>query len=259
MKSIHLNTLSLLSVGLMLLTGQAKGAITMEVSDPVTYAQYGFTGGTYIGNYDLIGIYQLNVLSGGIPNPFYGICLSPQGTLDAAPHTYDQLTFAQANPGIHPSAWAYGTVNGQQQFWGIQNASYLWNQFGNNIVGHPVNPTAQGSGLALAVYNALYNSTGYGAILGNNWTAPNNMGNAANPADPAYWYAFYTSAVNGHAAEVTAGLSSGYILQTQDYNVDGQQETFLLPTPVPEPTTVLTGLVLLVPVGITGWRSIRKA
>src|SRR5436309_12883614 len=90
----------------------ATAAITLDLDDATSYARTGITatrsGNTsFIVNNELIGIYGFQQTGLGTVNPFWSTCLSPQGQIDWSQHTYQKLTFAQANPGLSPSAWAY--------------------------------------------------------------------------------------------------------------------------------------------------------
>src|ERR1035441_6994458 len=96
----------------------------------------------YINSNDAIGIYAFNTSPAiGVGNPpsstFYSVCLSPAGLLDGNTHTYNSIPFGGgngANPGIYPSNWAWSGTGPNPKYWGIQNASYLWNTYGMNIV-----------------------------------------------------------------------------------------------------------------------------
>jgi hypothetical protein len=270
---------TLLALLALLSAGQARAAVTMSIIDPNSgapgnnFCEYSglnasLDSHTLISGGDWIGIYQFNVAPGGDPvlnNPFYAICLSPQGVLTDGNHSYTELTFAQANPGLNPSSWQWNHSVSNPQYWGAQNAEFLYATYASAIIsGNSSMLTAlglthgngadQGTALALALYDVLYNSTGYGNNLTlNRFTLVN--ANANVTAD-------YYDILSGLSSWNTNDLAVGYVLQPSDTS---QQDMILLSTElpnggtVPEPTTVLAGALLLLPVGVgLARRSIRK-
>ena len=214
----------------------------------------------YIGAYQ----FQINGISASYPSgttdpsisgltvgeKFYAICLSPSGELDWNPHTYDYDSFAQAAPGLNPSnptGWAIG----------IQNAAFLWQHFGNSLS----SSDAQGAGLAMAMYEALYNSTALG-VTGTGFQ-PNFNGDTATAnaceADITY--------LENNLAEVAANEQTGYVLVPDPTAVDGSGQEFLvlapaspnIPVPpVPEATTLIAGALLVLPFGASTLRILRR-
>jgi hypothetical protein len=235
-----------------------------------TYYQAGFSDDNYapgspthlIASDDAIGIYKFTTDGTyGVPNPLYSICLSPAGLLDANPHTYTIETFATANPGIFPAAWASGVVGGVQQLWGIQNASYLFNTFGmkiiNNTSGQAGDQNAQSAALEFAIWTALYDSTAYGKLGGTVWTAPTSQ------MDPSTTLADYNADLKALTTATSIPLYTGNILEGTGAPGDGagagdDQEFLVLGSPIPEPTTVITGALLLLPFGLSAARMLRK-
>jgi hypothetical protein len=119
----------------------ARATVELQFQWGGTLYESGFSG-QYVQSADAVGIYAFSTV-GSNPaidppqNILYSVCLSPAGLLDSNQHTYNELPFATANPGIFPSQWQSGVINGKTQYWGIQNAAYLWSTFGMNIVnGH---------------------------------------------------------------------------------------------------------------------------
>src|SRR5579871_3938936 len=99
------------------------------------------------------------------PRGISSICLSPLGILsDFNSHDYNRQNFQTAAPGLNgPANWA-GFPNAD---YGIQNAQYLWKALGSPstaLTGPVTDAQSQGAGLAGALYQALYNSTGYGTF-----------------------------------------------------------------------------------------------
>jgi hypothetical protein len=215
---------------------------------------------TIIDGGEWIGIYSFTVQNNGgynIPSTFYSTCISPNGRLYDGPYTYNPLTFQQASPGINPAAWAPG---------GIQNANYLFQQYSSGIINHATGLGLSGSGadqgaaLALAMYAALYNSTGYGHTSGSGAFALNSA-NAAVTAD----YTAILLALQGWSP-TSAALATGYVLRPTDTTA---QDMLLLGaniphgvTPVPEPTTLIAGIgalgLLLFGAGVHSKRSVLR-
>jgi hypothetical protein len=187
--------------------------------------------------------------------------------LDENTHTYNVETFATANPGIFPSQWASGTVGSQTQYWGIENAAYLWSTYGMNVVNEqfagPVpaglsgTASDQAAALEFAVWDVLYNSKGYGQLGGAVYTAPTGQFDGAALADfNAYITALTTAGPN-------IPLYTGNVLEGTGAPGDGagagdDQEFFLLSSPVPEPSTIVAGALLLLPFGVGTLRSLRR-
>jgi hypothetical protein len=197
------------------------------------YGVYSFTVGTITG--------------GGIPglangDTFWSTCLSPGGDVDGGSYTYNYENFQQAGSGLNPAAWVSGG-NGQQ--WGIQNAQYLWQKFGSssgglqNLSSAASSTTWQqdnrdsGEALELAMYVALYDSTGYGTYALSTF---NPIGLTISVYNDM---ASDLGALN--ATDVGNHLGTGYVLMPDPVGATSGQE-FLILVPemsglVPEPTT----------------------
>jgi len=264
----------LLAMGLVA-NAHAQGTATMTLSDYSSYAEYNSSFTSYLnygapnqqkilnatGN-DIIGLYSFSVAPGSVSalnTPFWTTCLSPNGLLDTASHTYDYDTFAQASPGLNPPSWS--TVGKPDS--GIQNANYLFSTLsgqilsGSGILGQG-SLQDQGAALALAMYDALYNSTGYGAIAGTPFAIP-----GLQTGDPNVYndYTADLAVVTGAKINPVAGA-----VLVPDPVIEGSaaQDMILLGTglpqgsPVPEPATIFTGLLLLLPLGACALRILRK-
>ena len=263
--------LETMALGVAVLFGAsvtANATIVLQYTDTGTYAQAGFQAdsASYINGNELIGIYHFNV-NPALPSEFYSVCLDPAGLLDRSWHVYTTLSFQQANPGIFPSAWKSGTVGSVTEYWGIQNASYLWNTYGLNIVNNTGNTGHQNeraAALEFAIWSALYNSTAYGAMntgTGVGVWHPNGLDSTIQD----YFDTYVTGLNNTHG---NIPLYTGDILRGTGYNESGQQQEFLalgtpvpfsaLGTPVPEPTTMIAGALLLLPFGASTLRFVRK-
>lgn len=233
--------------------------------------------GTIVSTTDLIGIYKFTVSPGGSPSlgtSYYATCISPLGGLSTTPATYNQENFATAAPGINPPDWAGGQpaqdpVDGG---YGIQNANYLYN---NPVIGASAiiatagpnggNATAdaEGAALALAMYTVLYNSTG----LGTYDNAYSALGGPIGPfkitgrlVNNAAVYADYKNDLNyvsgmESSTPVEGGVLVPAVSTGQDLILIGGYQNA---NPVPEPTTIIAGALLLLPFGASTLRIIRR-
>ena len=118
------------------------------------------------------------------------------------------------------------------------------------------NASEQAAALEFAVWNALYNSTAYGAIGGSVYTHATLDLNEQNDYD-IYNHSLLSKGPNipiylGNVLEATGAAPLGNGQNGQD------QEFFLLTTPVPEPTTLIAGALLLLPFGASTLRILRR-
>jgi hypothetical protein len=244
-----------LAVAVLLAGGlSAKATITLQLSDGNSKAESGFTSagsaGAAITSDELIGIYLFKS-SGteGPVNPFWSTCLSPNGNLDWGTHNYTSYSFLGGSPGQNPASWS--TVGAGDS--GIQNAQFLWRVFSPTII---ASGTAdQGAGLALAMYEALYDSTGYGTTASGDgkFYVTSGLSGGVLTAYNTYLGALNTAS---SAANVSANLGSGYVLRSTETGAG--QDLIWDVSPVPEPTTMIAGALLLLPVGASTLRILRK-
>ena len=215
---------------------------------------------------DAIGIYAFTINRDGgtgLTTPFYSVCLDPAGLLDGNQHTYDVKSFGGASPGDYPSAWAWALDSkGVKQYYGINNAAYLWSTFGLSIVNSGGDKAQRAAALEFAIWTALYDSQDYGKLGGSLWTAPTSqMGLATDPHSTLSYYNGYLTSLTSPRA-LTGALYTGNILEGQGAgsgaNSGQSQEFFFLGTPIPEPTTLVGGALLLLPLGASALRKFRK-
>jgi len=268
MKKVHLGRTLGLTAAIVL--GGGLSAVADVVNLQFTWGDPGTPGslwesgfsGNYIQSDDAIGIYQFNqfgTLNNTIANPLYSVCLSPAGLLNGGQYTYNVIPFSQASPGIFPSAWAVGPTG---QAWGINNAAYLWNKYGMAIVNntggaYTGEQKAAAAALEFAIWTALYDSKGYGALGGSTWT---------QPSLDSTTHGYYNKFLSGLTASgITGPQFTGNILEGQGALGDGgngqtgqSQELFALGTPVPEPSTMVMGAMLLLPFGLSALRLLRR-
>lgn len=235
-------------------TSSAEASITLDLQEATLgqRASYGITASSTVGAginaNEWIGMYQFaSTGSGGPSSPFWSTCLSPAGTLDNGPHLYTSFTFGAGAPGQNPAAWA----KGPELDAGIQNAQYLWRSSAPTIIASGT--AAQGTGLALAMYEALYDSTGYGVTAsgnGNFWLTSPLSGDIYNA------YTTYLGLLN--PVSVAANLGTGNILRSTESGA-GQDLIWNVTAVVPEPTTMIAGALLLLPFGASTLRMLRKS
>jgi hypothetical protein len=222
--------------------GLSTLAVGMKSPDGVTVNE-GAEGG-YIGVYG----FQVNAIDSTIAaetgltvnSTFNSVCLSPSGTLYAGTqYTYNYESFTSASPGLNPTGdWSAN---------GIVDAAWLWNKYGGTV-----STADQGAGLALAMLELLYNGGPNGTYVSNpNATqfAPNFYSdNNAHTAYTGYLQDF----VNAGSA-VSSPATYGIFVPTSS---SGQEFIFI--SPVPEPTTLIAGALLLLPFGASTLRIVRR-
>ncbi len=259
MKKNKLSQVGLMAAAVLGGSLSASASVDMTFTWNGSLYQAGYSA-QYINGSDAIGIYKFTTSAqDGVPNPFYSVCLSPSGLLDGASHTYNALSFADAAPGIYPSAWAQsGGAN--PQYWGINNAAYLWNRYGMAVVNNTGNlygdQSSAGAALEFAIWTSLYNSTAYGVLGNNAWAAPTGQMDATT-------FGYYNGFIAGLT---TSGINgpqfTGNILEStvagSGPNSGGSQEFFMLGSPVPEPTTMIAGALLLLPFGASTLRILAR-
>jgi hypothetical protein len=214
----------------------------------------------YIGIYTF-GVSQVQGISGlANGSTVSSICFGPLGNLTAGTYQYSLQSFAQASPGLNPSTWAQGSGSSAGQLWGIQNANYLWSQYGAGLSQSTASLTTAtaSAALALAIYDALYNSTGYGATpLTGTGFAPNLISTLE-----ATDYAADIANLDGASSTIAGSLSPGYIFVPTLTAAGGPSgQSFIVPdliSPVPEPTTIVAASMLLFPLGASALRAVRK-
>jgi len=261
MKKCSLRTVALVSALAIGAGFSAQATVTLTFTWTGTLYDSGFSGQN-IQTSDAIGIYAFT--EQGSSTPFYSVCLSPAGLLDGNQHTYNVDSFAEVNPGIFPTQWAWNGNNSNPQYWGIQNAAYLWNTFGMQIVngkgaslGLSGSANDQAAALEFAIWDVLYNSTGYGKVDGKAYGLPTDLTTGENTDINK----FYVAALLNTGGNIP--IYNGSILEGTGAPKDGpnggdDQEFFLLGTPVPEPTTVIAGAMMLLPLGLSALRILRR-
>jgi len=257
------------------ISAHADPTVGLQVLNVGNYSVYQSVG-TYAGSpisSGYIGIYTFAVTGSSSPSTtgltvgetIYSICLSPLGDIPSGSSSYTVESFAEANAGLNPALWAWNHSVSTPQYWGIENADYLWRavanagQSGLGSVGAAVGSAAKkdaGAALALAIYTVLYDSTGYGTYAETAGNYKPSLSAGLETTDYTADLALLSPGV------VTANLQTGSALvpavtSGQDliyFNPNGGK----LNPPVPEPTTMVAGVLLALPFGASTLRILRK-
>jgi hypothetical protein len=254
----RLHLLGAAAAAVLLSSQIANAQVTLTLTDSSSRAKAGFAAtldgvGTVISGNELIGVYKFTKVPPGDAN-FWSVCLSPDGQLLAGTHTYDQLTFEAAHSGANPPNWVGTSGN----LYGIQNANWLWREYRTTATSKDA-----GSGLAMAMYAALYNSTAYGQV-DTSASAPfqvttwaGGVGGAAKLNYDTYLAALNAAGSFNTSSGPDSDIYNGYVLRPQPGENVGQ-DFILIGSPVPEPTTLIAGVLLLLPFGISTLRIYRR-
>jgi len=255
-KWLQLNQVLGLSIITFLVADRASAAVSYQINNG------GLLGGFNIG---IDGTSYSGVLAGGLkitqtgvidptaPSEYITLCADVQGTLYlGSTYTYNAPVAFGSLSGLNPT---WGANNSAAQ--AIQNAAELFYTHLGELQqsGNEVNKAA----LQLAVWSALYNTDALGAISGSRFTF--GGGDAAAVAQANIWL--------GLLATDPSGLTytGGIFVPSPDIQYGHTpQELLYAPapvtsssvSPVPEPTTVIAGALLLLPFGASAVRVLRK-
>jgi hypothetical protein len=138
----------------------------------------------------------------------------------------------------------------------------MWNKYGGGVT-----TGAQGAGLSLAILEVLYNAGPGGTIIpnyGGNQYAPNFSGDPTAMS----WYNTYLTDFTTAGSSVSSPASYGIFVPDNNNpgpnGLSGQEFIFLAPGPapstvvVPEPTTLISGALMLAPFGASLKRVLRR-
>ena len=200
----------------------------------------------------------------GMPQTYLTVSTDFGGGLSAG-STYEYnspASFFAGQTGIDP-VWNNGSL-------AIQNAAYLFYHYGNATAGGGISGPVQNlAALQLAVWMALYDTTAKGTIVVSGASEfyvndASNVGNDTAAIDQALsWITGLTGGTSYSGSLLTPVSSLG-----SQGNLNGQPPQELLMasaaqpldgTPVPEPSTIAAGAVLLVPLSASLIRWGRKA
>jgi hypothetical protein len=162
------------------------------------------------------------------------------------------MSFGSAVSTALPAAWATATVNGVAGVQvGIQNAAFLWNAFGGKVT-----TGSQGAGLAEAMYQVLYDSTGYGALNTGILSFTPEFG-TDQIAQDYYKECIDYLAANGSAVAENVHNMGILVPNPEDSSIGAGQE-FIFISAVPEPSTIIAGALMLLPFGASTLRILRR-
>jgi hypothetical protein len=262
-ESNHMKRTRLLARGLVLTViavwsvSQANATVSYKVSDggleydTITLA--GYNGGSAFSA--LAGGIAIQRVGGdtGVPNNYVTICTDVGGTLYLGwTYTYDKPVPFSGQTGINPNWGADngfgGTPNEASAQKAIQNAAELFYTHFDVLT---TGTTSQKAALQLAVWDAIYDTDATGQLTGNRFSF---SGNSAALAQT--WLDALT-----HTTSYTGGLLYPDPLNQGNPNGEPPQELLMRTqdfTPVPEPTTVIAGALLLLPFGASTLRILRR-
>lgn len=239
---------SALGLAAVLWCGQANAAFTYTLSS-YSGSSHGLTLDGVDGNHIAAKLNMVESTSGsGVSGfaSFSTVCLSLNGSLTGGPHTYSQEVF-NGELGLNP---AWGANNGPgnvgsdfaNAYKAINNAAYLFATLSPSV-------TTDWGALQIAVWAALYNTDSSGNLTGTRFSTV--FGGVDDTENTAATY--LTMLPSGGA-----GSYVGYMLKPSEGNPPSGQELIFNPTPVPEPTTMIAGALLLLPFGASTIRFLRK-
>ena len=209
-----------------------------------------------------ISINQMGPIDPSLPDSYVTVCTDIQGTLYLGnPYTYDGPVAFAGQGGVNPT-WGTGTAATEAA--AIQNAAYLFYNYGNlTTAGIGGSPT-QMAALQLAVWEVLYNTTGtgVGSINGTRFSVTGGADSTAISL-AASW----VTALDAMSNAGNFGYD-GYLLYpdpaTGDQNPTSQgkdgepPQELLMAMPVPEAPTVIAGMLLVLPLAASAFKILRR-
>ena len=207
----------------------------------------------------LAGGIQIDYVSGdsSMPARYVTVCTDIGGTLYLGQdYVYvTPVTPFSGQSGVNPT-WGDGTSDGSAAL-AIQNAAYLFYNFGQLTSAGISGTVEQKAALQLAVWEALYNTTAFGAVSWNTRFKVVGGYDQTAIAQAQSWISSLTGKYN----------YTGYLLYPilgSRENADGRPPQELLfgdgvqPVPVPESPTVIAGALLLLPLAASTFRILRR-
>jgi len=247
------------------LSNVAKASVTYSINngglDPFNVSIDG-TGinGALAGG---IAIHQVSS-NPSMPTDYITLCTDIEGTLYLG-SSYEYITPTtpfSGQTGVNPTWGAVNApgnnppINTANAAQAIQNAAYLFYNYGQLTGTGLGGSTDDKAALQLAVWSALYDTTLNGTVTGSRFSVTG--GNASVIAEANSWL----SALNTQADAGNFGYT-GYLLSPSSLTANGAnseppQELFIGAAPVPEYSTVIAGALLLLPFGTSAVRILRR-
>jgi hypothetical protein len=181
----------------------------------------------------------------GVPgySEFTTVCLDLKGAFYlGTPYTFTDQSFS-GQTGLNP-AWGNNGSGGSSSAAALQainNAAYMVSTHEN------VSTPTDWAALQLAVWKALYDTEANGTIV----TGANSRFDVSKDPTGAAW----TEAQSWLSALPRTQNFSGYLLYPTLANA---QEMFIGVSPVPEPTTLAAGAILLIPFAMSSIQFLRR-
>jgi hypothetical protein len=195
----------------------------------------------------LVGGAQVSAQGPAVPGyaNFTTVCLDLKGTIYlGSTYTFNEVVYS-GQTGLDPN-WGNPMSTSQNTsaaYQAINNAAYLFASHQN-----PASAT-DWAALQLAVWKVLYDTGADGSVV---WGSGSRF---QMNYDPTQNGAAWTEATSWIAALPRTTDYAGYLLAPTDPTA---QELIVGVSPVPEPTTLLAGAALLVPLGASTLRFCRK-
>jgi hypothetical protein len=192
----------------------------------------------------LVGGIHLQALPGaGVPgySDFTTLCVDLNGSVYiGSTYKFDVVPFA-GQMGLNPN-WGIPKTppNAGAAFEAINNAAFLYS------MPQPTTPLGWAT-LQLAVWKAIYDTDASGKVTGSRFTV------TSDPTGTAWSDA--QSLINSLNSNGRPTDYVGYLLSPEDQRA---QELLIGTTPVPEPATIIGGILLLIPMGLSAVRFVRK-
>lgn len=225
------------------------GGINGSLAD-TGYVNNGQGGNSYENVYS--GVFDVQVVNTSQANNTFNIgtfCTDVGINWNSATTAYKAVAFAGAD-GVSP---AWSTVPAA-----IQNASYIYNQYYIPAATGGTLTADEAAGMQLAIWKVLYDTGSNGKLAANVDTFTSGQLQA---------YGFGTAAMNdaaGYVGDVNSARGGSWdFTQYTDTWLDpvasnSQGLIWNNTTPVPEPTTMIAGALLLLPFGASTLRILRK-
>jgi hypothetical protein len=188
----------------------------------------------------------------GLGNTYITVCTDISGNVTlTSKYDFKSIPF-KGQYGLNPN-WGYKsdtTADPDKAYAAIQNAAYIFDKNKDVLYATGTGSTVYKAALQLAVWEALYDT---GNPAGFSFTKPGRFEASGSSAAASI-------ALDMLKALPSTTEYSGNLLQTfigTEPNIAVQELIGIL-TPVPEPTTVLAGALLLLPFGVITLGKMRK-